>query len=315
VSRRYKLLVLGDEGRPVLEFYVSRATLWIVGVAVLWGGAIIAGAGYAARSLRLPTAVAAVATEPPLLRNGLAQKANQAAERLLPASAPSKGPCGPNMILIEGSYCPTALQKCQAQTDPDGSSLHGHRCATYKQPALCLSPQRHSLRFCIDRDEYVVSGEKLPLNQKTLTEARHECESAGKRLCSNIEWTFACEGEAMNPYSYGFVRDGSACNADRNDLVSSSGELIDLRAAPGEFSRCQSAFGARDMTGNLDEYAIDDSTGRPVRKGGYWQPGGNHCRLARPHLDPGYRGVEVGFRCCSEAALAAVSREGVAAAR
>jgi hypothetical protein len=313
VTRRYKLLVLSDEGASAHEFRVSRKALWLAGIFVLCGGATIAGAGYAVAACRVPSAAAAVPVQQPALRQGLAQKASLTATRLLETPEPPKGPCGPNMILIEGSYCPAVLHKCQAQTDPEGSALHGHRCARYKQPALCLSPQRVHLRYCIDRDEYVAPGQNLPLNQQTFADARKICESAAKRVCSNFEWTFACEGEAMNPYSYGFVRDGSVCNADRSNLVSAAGELVDLRAAPGTFSRCQSEYGVRDLTGNLDEYAIDDSTGRPVRKGGYWQPGANHCRLVRPHSDPTYRGVEVGFRCCSDASLGADSLENVAA--
>jgi sulfatase modifying factor 1 len=105
----------------------------------------------------------------------------------------------------------------------------------------------------------------------------------------------------MNPYPYGFVRDSAACNADRDGLVSPQGELNDLRAVPGAFSRCQSAFGVRDLAGNLEEYAMESSTGQPVRKGGYWQPGANNCRLVHPHAEPSYHSIEVGFRCCSDA--------------
>jgi sulfatase modifying factor 1 len=218
-----------------------------------------------------------------------------AALGLQPPETPKAGPCGPNMILVEGDYCPAIHQRCLRHTDPDGSALHGQRCAEYKHPVTCLSPQRQRLRYCIDRDEYVAKGETLPQSQQTFADAQKTCESAGKRLCSSVEWTFACEGEKMNPYPYGFVRDSAACNADRDGLVSPKGELNDLRAAPGTFSRCQSAFGVRDLTGNLEEFAIDSGTG------GYWQPGPNHCRLSVPHSEEAYRSIEVGSRCCADA--------------
>lgn len=187
--------------------------------------------------------------------------------------------------------------------DPEGSALRGLRCAEYEEPARCLSPQRKPLRFCIDRDEFVAGHEKLPTNLTTFDEARQACARVGKRLCSESEWVFACEGEQMRPYSYGFRRDSSACNADRRGLVSSDGELLDLRVAPGFSPRCVSAAGVRDLTGNLEEYVTVDGSSpeRAARKGAYWQPGANHCRASQPLRDPSYRGVELGFRCCAEA--------------
>jgi formylglycine-generating enzyme len=301
VTRGYTLLVLGKEGARVRELRVSRTALWAGAIAVLSGVAVVGLAGYALASWSQPR-VRMVSTEGPMLRQGLAQHANLILARSLQSPEPPKGPCGANMILVEGNFCPAVFHRCQSHTDPEGSALHGQRCAEYKQPAVCLSPKRQRLRYCIDRDENVAKDETLPQSGQTLADARKACESAGKRLCSNVEWTFACEGELMNPYPYGFVRDSSACNADRDGLVTPEGELNDLRAVPGTFARCQSAFGVRDLTGNLEEYAIEASTGQPVRKGGYWQPGANHCRLAQPHSDPSYRSIEVGFRCCADAA-------------
>ena len=107
----------------------------------------------------------------------------------------------------------------------------------------------------------------------------------------------------MRPYPYGFVRSSSTCNADQHDLVGPDGELRDRRVEPGSFPRCRSTFGVRDLTGNVEEYVVADrSPDRPVRKGGYWQPGPNHCRASQPQPDPEYRSVELGFRCCADAA-------------
>lgn len=205
------------------------------------------------------------------------------------------------MILVSGDYCPAVFHRCKRLTDPQGSALRGLRCAEYEQPARCLSPQRKHLRYCIDRDEFVEESEKLPQNLTTFSEAREACAKVGKRLCSETEWVFACEGEQMRPYSYGFVRDGSICNADRRGLVSADGELLDLRVEPGSFARCQSGAGVRDLTGNLEEYVtVDGAPERATRKGAYWQPGANHCRASQAQTDASYRGVELGFRCCSD---------------
>ncbi len=299
MTRGYRLLVLDEEGAQVRELYVSRAALWggVGGALLLF--AVMPGVGYALLSCPRPPTPAA-SLDRPLLHQGLAQVANLMAAQTLQSPEPPQGPCGPNMVLIDGNSCPAVFHRCERQTDPEGNALHGHRCAEYKRPATCLLPQRQHLRYCIDRDEHVVGGEKLPQSLQTFADAVKTCESSGRRLCSNVEWTFACEGEMMNPYPYGFVRDSSACNADRSGLVTKEGNLVDLRAAPGTFSRCKSAFGVRDLAGNLEEYALESSTGQPVRKGGYWQPGANHCRLTRPHSEPEYRGIEVGFRCCAD---------------
>jgi len=70
---------------------------------------------------------------------------------------------------------------------------------------------------------------------------------------------FACEGEEMRPYPYGFSRDSSACNADQTDLINAAGRLKDLRAPGGSFARCVSPFGVFDLAGNLEEFVAIDS--------------------------------------------------------
>ena len=40
------------------------------------------------------------------------------------------------------------------------------------------------------------------------------CQAQGKRLCTEREWNFACEGEEMRPYPYGWSREPK-CNQDR----------------------------------------------------------------------------------------------------
>lgn len=88
-------------------------------------------------------------------------------------------------------------------------------------------------RFCIDRDEYVAPGETLPSGSSSWTAARVTCEEQGKRLCRESEWELACEGEEAFPYTTGYVRDSSACNFDKGNLVDpASGKLRDQRLPP-----------------------------------------------------------------------------------
>ena len=44
----------------------------------------------------------------------------------------------------------------------------------------------------------------------TFHEAEALCKKDSKRLCTENEWTFACEGEEVRPYPYGYTRDTRA---------------------------------------------------------------------------------------------------------
>jgi formylglycine-generating enzyme len=204
------------------------------------------------------------------------------------------------MVLVEGEYCPKVQLNCKSYLDPKGR-YEEFRCAEYG-PSRCLSKERRHMRFCIDRTEFAEQGETLPANHRSFTHGEKACAAQGKRMCRESEWNFACEGEEMRPYPYGFARDSSACNADRADVVSPEGKLRDLRAPGGSFSRCKSPFGVMDMAGNLEEFVAMDAKGpaRPAMKGAYWQPSRNFCRAAQTAHDRYYNGTETGFRCCSD---------------
>lgn len=294
MSAKYRVIILDEHG-TLREKSVSLAALRTCILVGLFVGVVIVGAAFALGRWHRG--------KPPMVVTERAVFAKPSVAETILAARDPRAPdsvCSTGMILIEGSYCPDLLSSCKTQMDPVGNALHGHRCAEYKQPAHCQSLQKKRLRYCIDRDEHVASEGGLPHNRVTFDEARQICQTAGKRLCSDTEWTFACEGEAGYPYPYGWRRDSSACNADREGLVDSRGELTDRRTVAGAYPKCVSPFGVRDLTGNLEEYVMEADSGRPVRKGGYWQPGPNHCRHRLPHQELGYRGVEVGFRCCAD---------------
>lgn len=215
-----------------------------------------------------------------------------------PSAAEPRSVCPSGMLLADGKYCPSPVQRCLEWLDV--GRYHHYRCARYEEPASCSGPLR-PLLFCVDRDEYVAPGESLPLTALPLREAESLCNAAGKRLCLESEWNFACEGEQMNPYPYGFIRDSGACNADKAPLVALDGTLVSLAQRPGSFPRCDSAFSVRDMTGNVEEWVLSDRlAGRGVMKGAYWTPTKNNCRSAQRVHSPLYRGIELGFRCCAD---------------
>ncbi len=129
------------------------------------------------------------------------------------APPPPPPACPPDMLLVDGEYCPDVRQRCLRYLDDGvpGGFLSHHRCAEFDKSPQCLASRQHR-RFCIDRDEYVPPGADKPLVDQSWTMAKDLCESQGKRLCFESEWQFACEGEALWPYPYGFTRNAKLCN-------------------------------------------------------------------------------------------------------
>ena len=213
------------------------------------------------------------------------------------------GGCPDGMVLVEGEYCPRVEQRCLRWMDPPGR-YHEYRCAEYAKPARCLGAREHR-RFCIDRRERVDTSTGLPLNVQSWTDAKRSCEEHGARVCQESEWNFACEGEEMRPYPYGFRRSAEKCNADKVDLLvpGEPWRLKDERTPAEAHPQCASPFGLLDMAGNVAEWVSVDGFADGslvVQKGNWWQPGKHACRDAQGGHDKFYRGTETGFRCCAD---------------
>ncbi len=209
--------------------------------------------------------------------------------------------CPPDMVLVEGRYCPDVQHVCKRWLDPPGR-FREFRCAEYA-PSICKSKQRETKRFCIDRDEYTAPGDELPQVHHSWTTAKAACEGWGKRLCLESEWQLACEGEEMRPYPYGWVRDETACNIDRQNIMGKTAP-VDYRVPAASNPRCVSPFGVRDMSGNIEEWATLDGVtpkgARSTMKGAWWLPGRNHCRARTLGHGEVYSGPQIGIRCCKD---------------
>ena len=129
----------------------------------------------------------------------------------------------------------------------------------------------------------------------------------GKRVCMESEWNFACEGEEMLPYPYGWER-RPICNQDRSDLFEQNPRrriLKDHREAVDARPECVSPFGVANMVGNVDETTFRDGAAfahpfRNALKGGWWMAGRNRCRPATTAHDDYYEDIQVGVRCCTD---------------
>jgi formylglycine-generating enzyme required for sulfatase activity len=177
------------------------------------------------------------------------------------------------------------------------------------------------MRFCMDRYEWPNQRGALPPTLVSWHGAVAACKSVGKRLCTAHEFNFACEGEEMRPYPYGFERDARKCNIDRpyvrrtekllewdacmkSPVCKAEFEKLDQRVPAGSMPECVSPFGVYDITGNVNEWVERPGEKPPHRsglKGGWWGPVRCRCRpmtTIHPEHDYGY---EQGFRCCKDA--------------
>lgn len=193
------------------------------------------------------------------------------------------------------------------------------RCASFdrgKWLAMSAKLETRPVHYCMDRFEYPNQKGQFPLIYATYPESKAMCEEQGKRLCSEEEWTFACEGEEATPYPYGYVRDPSACAIDSkwrafNERAMQPRDGYDAMAemdrlwqghASGAMARCRSAAGVYDMTGNVDEWTRSVKPGeRPsILKGGYWGPVRTRCRPSTRSHDESHVFYQQGFRCCGD---------------
>lgn len=222
-----------------------------------------------------------------------------------PGAAPATGAtCPKDMVLVEGEYCTEVRQDCK--TWLDDSKLPFARCGEYEQPSRCVG-KRVRLRYCIDAREYTRPGESRPMNYSSFVTSSKTCKELGKRICTESEWNFACEGEEMRPYPYGYRREPK-CNQDQPDLYETNRRrqvLKDLRQPSGSNPECKSPFGVYDMVGNMDEPVLREEAryATPFRnglKGGWWLSGRNRCRPATTAHDDYYSDIQVGVRCCAD---------------
>ncbi len=246
-----------------------------------------------------------------------------AAETLGTNECPKPASCPAGMVEVKGEYCPSVLHRCVRWINENSD-----RCAEYERTSRCFGEPTPA-RFCIDRFEYPNQLGALPEVGMTWEDAKAKCTSLGKRLCSSNEWTLACEGPHRYPYPEGYDR--GACNYDRPYIMPDDAAFRNPATRPQEIQRlsqsepsgtrgeCVSHYGAYDMTGNVDEWVVNEQGSpldRPYEsglKGGYWGPVRNRCRPMTVDHNAWHAGYQIGFRCCADLpASAAVPEDGAA---
>jgi hypothetical protein len=243
------------------------------------------------------------------------------------ASEPIRGSCAPDMVEVQGalkvdgwgySDLVDALQATTCESWIDRT--FPERCARFdanRWHAVSGRFGTEPMHFCIDRFEYPNRRGEYPWIMVSWHEAVDLCKREDKRLCTEAEWTLACEGDDAMPYPNGYERDADACVIDRparavdaqalaaRDTARARAEVDRLwqGEASGARPRCRSPFGVYDLTGNVDEWTVSAVAGeRPsVLKGGYWAPVRGRCRASTRAHDEDFYYYQQGFRCCADA--------------
>lgn len=217
--------------------------------------------------------------------------------------------CPSGMLLVDGTTCASRPRKCK-EFD------HGV-CGRF-DAAECRKGQ--ALRFCVDRYEYPNLEGVVPAAMATFEQARAACDEEGKRLCTETEWRFACEGREGFEFPYGDARDPDACNVGRSSEAVRPDALweardvsrvlarVDRRVASGTMLRCTSPFGVRDMTGNLEEWGTGSSGIESALLGGNAADPAPLCGTVRKTRQTAFRSPHTGFRCCRDPLVRAAPR-------
>lgn len=236
----------------------------------------------------------------------------------------TRGSCTAGMVEVSGRAKVDGLQSIELLQETVCTDWirrqFPQRCGAFDRDgwlALSSSLPTRPMHFCIDRFEYPNQRLGYPLIFVTWYEAKARCAAGGKRLCTEDEWTFACEGEEALPYPYGYKRDDTACVIDREHRPFDESKLThrDSEAAMDELDRlwqgeasgtrprCRSPFGVYDLTGNIDEWTSSTHEGgyRSILKGGYWGKIRARCRPSTRAHGETFAFYQQGFRCCTDA--------------
>ena len=231
--------------------------------------------------------------------------------------------CPAGTVRVRGMALPAGSDMVEVMQDATCdewiSTQFPARCARFNRDKWIkvtdgLKTKRHQMDFCMDTYEWPNEVGVTPLVFIDWYSAKKTCEHAGKRLCTEEEWTFACEGEEGVPYPYGYERDATACNIDHKWIAPDVAALSDpsrrgeelLRlwqgVPSGTMEKCVSPFGVHDMTGNVDEWTSSTrkSGYRSILKGGYWSVVRTRCRPSTRIHNESFAFYQQGMRCCSD---------------
>ena len=224
--------------------------------------------------------------------------------------------CPDGMQLVEGEYCTKVEHKCIKEWHDKANDKDV--CEEFEPQSRCVG-QKVKKRYCMDTYTWPNEKGARPEVMNKFHQAQVKCAAVGKRMCTESEWTLACEGPQMLPFPYGYTRDTNKCHGDV-DWDSPDMKKVAQRD-PEELARlwkgvkngsqpeCVSPYGVADLPGNTDEVTQSESYNEPgfkgkydsIHSGGPWYKGvRNQCRPKIYTHDEGFYYYFLGFRCCAE---------------
>ncbi|HEX2735283.1 MAG TPA: SUMF1/EgtB/PvdO family nonheme iron enzyme [Polyangiaceae bacterium] len=222
--------------------------------------------------------------------------------------------CPSGMVFIDGDYCSEVEHRCTKQWHSDANDKD--ICEDFEPWSKCVGGKEHK-SFCIDDYSWPNKVGERPEVMNNFYQAQVKCAAVGKRLCTESEWTMACEGPEMKPFPYGYVRDPNICNGDREWDHPDMNKVA--KRDPHELARlwqgvrsgsqpyCVSDYGVHDLPGNDDEVVSSETVSSSFRgkfdsvhTGGPWYKGvRNQCRPKIYTHNEGFYYYYLSFRCCS----------------
>jgi hypothetical protein len=232
------------------------------------------------------------------------------------APSASSAACAAGMVLVDGDYCSEVEHECKRSWYD--KSNRKTICEEFEPISKCVG-EKSKKRFCIDEYTWPNAKGARPEVMNRFHQAEMKCAAVGKRLCTESEWTMACEGPKLLPFPYGYVRDTKKCHGDmewdgpdmKKVAKRDPAELARLWQGKrnGSQPECVSDYGVWDLPGNVDEVVSSESFHESgykgkfdsVHTGGPWYKGvRNQCRPKIYTHDEAFYYYFLGFRCCAE---------------
>ncbi len=229
--------------------------------------------------------------------------------------------CPSEMVHVVGEFCTDLEEVCLFWVDATGKKMEAPkpgesgRCGEFQKPTRCKGRTVHK-DYCIDRYEAGSAPGQTAPSWISYYDAERLLKEKGKRICTQSEWTFACEGPEAQPYPYGdgYHRDRTACNFDNpvpkgldvfkatSHDTETAKRLDEMLKPSGAMARCVSPFGVHDQVGNLDEWVINESGigHRSGLQGGHVFGVRSRCRPITEGHGPGFSWYETTYRGCKD---------------
>jgi formylglycine-generating enzyme len=272
-----------------------------------------AGERRAVRAADPKAPAASSTTASKVTRNGKTGNDKTGNDKSADDTEPSACPAG--MLLVEGDYCSKVEHECEKSWYDESNKKTV--CERFVPHSRCVG-EKAKKRFCIDKYEWPNKKGERPEVMNKFHQAEVKCAAIGKRLCTESEWTMACEGPRLLPFPYGYDRNTETCHGD---VMWDSPDMHKVaQRDPAELARlwkgvrsgsqpgCVSDYGVYDMPGNTDEVVASETYSSDFRgkfdsvhTGGPWYKGvRNQCRPKIYTHDEGFYYYFLSFRCCAE---------------